>query len=80
MNNVANYMFDNHLTRWMRSNGIVVATPCGRLRGPKPGVHRGVSRRTGVFSPAGHKLSPMKLRMLEIGGCDLNKAYPGIGA
>lgn len=46
-----------------------------RFRGPVPGIHRRVSQRKGVFNARGHKLSPMKLRCLEITGCNLEKAF-----
>lgn len=52
--------------------------PTARFRGPVPGVHRRVSHRDGVFNALGHKLSPMKLRCLEIMGCDLEKAFGSV--
>lgn len=72
--------YDNHLTRWMRENGIPVVTPGNPSHGhgPKPGEHRRVSRRTGLFDAHGHKMSMAALRLKELGGCRLETVYSKI--
>ncbi len=44
-----------------------------RVYGPTAKIKH---RREGVCDARGRKLSPMKLRCLELMGCDLEKAFP----
>lgn len=73
--------FDNHLTRWMRSNGIPVATVREVHKDVKgQHDHRRISQRRGIFNAHGRKMSIAALRLKELGGCNLTAVYPEVFA